>query len=260
MNISCPCPFALALATERNMGTQHQTAENDQQGQADGGRDQGEQGRAEDRGVELARRGRAVPGHGGEEGDRDQDRGDGQVLGQQDGEGGASRRGGYPAALGHHRHDHGGRGQGQPHAQHRGRDQRLAHEHEDGGEADRAGRDLRQPEAEHQTSHGLEPPPRQLQPDHEQQEGDAQFGQGAICSASEIVSQASHGHGLGEAAQTMGTQQHAGGEEAQNGADLETVEQRHDDARRGQKDHQILVFAAAAVNRHSTLREGQPTG
>ena len=246
-----PLPLGLGSRDRSEHRSQDQPAQHDQQRQADGGRDQCEQGRQQRRRIKITTAG-TVLGQCRQNRDGDQDRRHSQILGQKDGEGGASGRRLDPAPLGHHRHDNGGRRQGQAHPQNSRRDQRLPHEHKHRRQRHGTGRDLGQAEAEHQFPHGPEPLPRQFQPDHEQQEGDAELGQGPDLGGIRNGQPGQPGGCVGQARQTVRAQQYARREEAEDRADLQAIEQRHDHAGRGQKDHQILVFAAVAVNRHSS--------
>src|SRR5690606_28188014 len=98
-----------------------------------------------------------------------------------------------------------------------------------------------------QPAHRPEPFPGQLEPDHEQQEGDAEFGQRTDLVGVGYGQPRQPGGGVGQPRQPVGPEQHPRREKAEHGADPETVEQRDHDARRGQEDHQILVFAAGAA-------------
>jgi hypothetical protein len=71
-----------------------------------------------------------------------------------------------------------------------------------------------QAEAEHQPAHGPEPLPRQLQPDHEQQEGDTQLGQGPDLGGVRNGQPRKPGRGIRQARQPVRAQQHARSEEA----------------------------------------------
>ncbi len=96
-------------------------------------------------------------------------------------------------------------------------------------------------EAEHQPPHQPQPLPRQLQPDHEQQEHHAELGQ------FRDIAFIGDGHGRkprkrpGQGAQAIGPQRHAGAQEAQDRADLEPLEQGHDHARGDQEQHDVPV-------------------
>ncbi|MNS69862.1 hypothetical protein D3C72_1031900 [compost metagenome] len=58
---------------------------------------------------------------------------------------------------------------------------------------------------------------------------------------------------LGEPAQAVGPQQDPGRQKAQNGTDLEPVEQGHDNPGRRQKDHQVPILAAVSLAHESSV-------
>ncbi|MNT16169.1 hypothetical protein D3C72_1512580 [compost metagenome] len=136
-------------------GAQDQTPQQHHQEEAARRRRQGEEGASQFGGID----GGAALSQGRQDGDGDQDGGDGHVLGQKDGEGGSPGLAVDPSLGRQNRHDHGGRGQGQTHAQNRGPGQRLVQGHEGDGDDDRADGDLQHAQAEDEPSHGLQPFP-----------------------------------------------------------------------------------------------------
>ncbi|MNS69863.1 hypothetical protein D3C72_1031910 [compost metagenome] len=132
-------------------GAQDQASQQHHQEKTAGRWGQGEEGAPQFGGID----GGPALGQGRQDGDGDQYGGDGHVLSQQDGEGGASGLAVDPSLGREHRHDHGGRGQGQAHAQNRSAGQRLAQSHEGDGDDDRADGDLQHPQTEDEAPHGL---------------------------------------------------------------------------------------------------------
>ncbi|MNE04237.1 hypothetical protein D3C80_967610 [compost metagenome] len=234
-------------------GPQHQPPQQHHEEQAARRRQKGEEGAAQSGGFDAAAAHSASLRQGRQDGDGDQDGGHGHVLGQKDGEGGAARLAVDPPLGRQHRHDHGGRGQGQAHAQNGGAGQGLAQGHEGDGDDQGADGHLKHAQAEDQPAHGLQPFPRQLQPDHEQQEGDAQLRQLTNLGLIADGQPAEPAVRLGEAAQAVGAQQDASRQETEDGADLEPVEQGHDHAGRRQKDHEVPVFAAVRLIHASSV-------
>jgi hypothetical protein len=108
-------------------------------------------------------------------------------------------------------------------------------------QGDRAADDLGRAQAEDQLAHQPQPLPRQLQPDHEQQEHDAELGQlGDLVGIvdGDIVQPR---RDVNQAAQAERPQDHPGQQEAEDGIDLQALEERRDDARGGQEQDQVLV-------------------
>ena len=114
---------------------------------------------------------------------------------------------------------------------------------EDGRQDQRGAAHLQGPEPENQAPQDPQPLPRQLDPDHEHQEDDAELGQmrdlGAIADSEEMDG----GVGVGQPAESERAQKGAGADEAEHRRDAQAVEQRHHDARRDEEQDRFLVGA-----------------
>ncbi len=157
-----------------------------------------------------------------------QQRHHGEVLEQQDREGGAAGARDLLAALDQQLQHEGGRRQREPAADDdRGRHRKAARP---GQQSDQrgGGEHLRAAEAEHQPAHHAQPLERQLEADREQQEGHAKLGQHP--RRRRLVDQPERG----------GADQHAGREIAEDRADPQAPEQRHDHDGGEQEDQEVV--------------------
>ena len=96
-------------------------------------------------------------------------------------------------------------------------------------EANDGGRDgdLKPAEAEHEAAHGDEAFQRQLETDQEQEEDDAELGEGREPFFA-LDGEPAEGRNLaGERSEPVRSENSAGDKKAEHGADLEPLEQRH---------------------------------
>ena len=111
--------------------------------------------------------------------------------------------------------------------------------------------DLRGARAEHRVPHHPEPGRLQLEPDHEQQQHDAELGE--VQDVLDVVEQA----------QAPGADHDAGGKVAEHGAQLEAPEQRYGDDR-GRKEDGDLCGEAHALpgwtSRDGTMDQAEGCG
>ncbi len=190
---------------------------------------------------------------GTKDGDEKQQRHDGEVLQQQDRKGRAPRHGVEPLPARQHLDHDGGGGQ------------RQGKPDEDGAagprteqarnEPDQEGRDrhLQEAETEHQAAHGDKALERELETDEEQQEHDAQLGDGAEPPLVGDGNPSDRGKAVPERAEPPGAQQRAGDEEAEDGAKFEALAQGHENGRRPEHDHRVAINAEIGAFRHSHL-------
>ena len=157
-----------------------------------------------------------------EHGQDDEGRHDRQVLEQQDRERGAAVLRGQLAALGEHLQHQRRRRQRERERDHERRGPRQAECAR--GRSERRGRDrdLQAAGAEYRVAHHPEPRRLQLEPDHEQQQHDAEFGE-----AQDVLD-------VLEEPQPPGPDHDAGGEVPEHRAEFEASEQRHGDDRGGE--------------------------
>ena len=158
---------------------------------------------------------------------QDQERHHGKILEQQDREGGAPGDGDLLAALDEQLQHEGRRRQREPAAD----DDRGRHVHAQGPRerGDQRGREqhLRGAEPEHEAAHDAQPLERQLEADREQEERDPE-----LC-------QHLRRRRLGDQPERLGADQRAGREIAEDRADPQAPEQRHDHDRREKEDQKV---------------------
>jgi hypothetical protein len=178
-------------------------------------------------------------GLGAEDADHEENRHHGEVLEEEDREAGAADRARQLAPLDQELHDDRGRGQREAGAQHDRGGRAVAEL--PGDQADDGARDqhLERAEAEDQAAHLPQARERQLEPDHEEEEDDAELGQ--TPDAVEIVD---HHIGerldpVGDEAEAEGADQGADQEIAEHRADPEAVEHRHDDPGGDEEDDHL---------------------
>ena len=121
--------------------------------------------------------------------DQEQQRHDGQVLRQQDGEARPAGRSRQPALVGQDLDDDGRRRQGEARADDHGCRPAVAEQRGDAADDGRGQDDLQAAQPEHQPAHGHEALEGQLQADQEHQEHDAELGEAGDVLASVMVTQ-----------------------------------------------------------------------
>ena len=126
-------------------------------------------------------------------------------------------------AFGQHLQDQRGRRQRQREPDHDGCRPRLAEQTRDACKRGRGHCDLRETRAEHGVAQHPEPRRLQLETDRKQQHRDAELGE------------MQDAFGVGDDTQAPGTDDGAGRQVTEHGAELETAKQRHRDHGRGEK-------------------------
>ena len=107
--------------------------------------------------------------------------------------------------------------------------------------------DLQPAQPEHQPAHGEQAAHRQLQPDEEQQEDDAEVGDEADLPLAGDGDPVDGARILGETAEAVRAQRRADDEEAQDRAYFQAVHHRRHDGRRAQNDQGVLEAKISVV-------------